>query len=450
MYEFQDDGIAFLRDNPRALLGDEPGLGKSRQLLLAAVPPVLVVAPAMVLDGGVWQDEHKRWTPDLDLRAVSYHSLVQREKTGKGTGTRPLPVPKPEFAGPWGTVILDEAHHIKGRKVAWSLAVGKIKTDRLWMATGTPITNYAFELWSLLRYLWPKDRRFTSYWRWVNTWFRTWQPPWGGTQIQGLHGCTPACKGSNQCEHWVEFNQQNLGDRFLQRLRDDVLTDLPPMTKQDILCPMTPKQASAYKALKRDFITWVDGHEVVAWSKAGLLTKLAKLGTGVASVTGDSDRPDYAGSGKMAQLRSQLDSRGGRPTMVVGHFRTTCDQVEAVCRDLKLEYVVVTGATSKAQRLDAMHRFQAGEVPVLVGSMVLAEGLTLTAADTVIMVEHSWRPSTNQQIVRRVHRIGQTRPVNVIHLRTPDTLDDRMVKVLATKTDQQMRALKVSDFVELV
>ena len=54
---FQREGVDWLIHTLRALLADEPGLGKSAQLLKAAVEPVIIVAPAMVLESGTWDDE---------------------------------------------------------------------------------------------------------------------------------------------------------------------------------------------------------------------------------------------------------------------------------------------------------------------------------------------------------------------------------------------------------
>ena len=99
-FAYQEDGIEWLRRrvaaNGTAYLGDEPGLGKTRQLLLASVEPVLWVAPALVLDSGTITDEVERWTPGLDVTQVPYSSLNARERTPKG-GTRPINRLRPEL-----------------------------------------------------------------------------------------------------------------------------------------------------------------------------------------------------------------------------------------------------------------------------------------------------------------------------------------------------------------
>ncbi len=175
LLDHQHEGIRHFGDFPRALLADEPGLGKSAQALIAAKEPVLICAPAMVLDSGTWDDEIKRWTPGLDATQVSYSMLNTREKTGNGHGTRPTRLLKPELRRPWGTVILDEAHYVKSRDAKWTFAVKALETECLYMLTGTPLPNWAYEAFTLLQLLFPEEakpgRRFGSYWRWVAEWF---------------------------------------------------------------------------------------------------------------------------------------------------------------------------------------------------------------------------------------------------------------------------------------
>lgn len=450
-WSFQDDGIEWLRQRPRALLGDEPGLGKSRQLLMAAEGRTLIVAPAMVLDGGVWEDEVARWRPDLDATLVPYSSITDREKTAKG-GSRPLPRLRPEYRGRWDTVILDESHYIKGRGTTWTEAVQKLKTDRLHQATGTPIPNWAHELFIALRLLHPEEAKpggeFGSYWRWVKKWFTTWQSRHNkhAVDIGGLLRCNKECHSLPTCEHWVEFHRENLGDLFLQRLRDDVLPDLPPLTMQTYEVPMVPAQAKAYKELKKDFITWLEsGREIVAWHKGAQTVKLAKAATGL-----DVLDPEVHASGKLEVLERLLLDRSV-PTLVVAHFRPTVEAIErvAVRRCAKRTAVVMGGMTSGTRR-QRIKDFREGKVDVLVATIdTISEGLTLTQADTVIRVERSYRPSRNEQVIRRIHRIGQDRPVTAIDLVTKGTMDQKIIKLLDAKTDQQMKALRPQDLIPL-
>lgn len=465
--EYQAEGVAWLKERDRAMLGDEPGLGKSRQLLEAAEGETLIIAPAMVHAGGVWNDELATWKPDLDATLVTYTSLNDRARTGKlleatDADGNPLQAVKinnalrPEYRKRWGTVILDESHYIKGRKTKWTLAVNDIKCDRMYLATGTPIPNWAHEIFTSLRLLHPDEARpgklYGSFWKWAKRWFNTYEM-WGGTHVAGLLQCLPSCKRRKYpdvCEHWLAFSEQNLGGVFLQRLRDDVLTDLPPLTQQDLHLPMSPEQKRMYKQLKEDFITWADsGHETMALSKAAQITQLMKLSTGPELLD-----PTYSGkpSPKFAQLCDRVESQA-RPSMCVSHFKKTARLAARYLGKVTGEegVSVIDGDTPMGERKAIIRRFQAGELPVLCATIeTVKEGLTLTAADTVHRLERSWRPTSNEQVIRRLHRLGQKRPVTVLDYMTEKTLDQHVVKLLLSKTDEQMKAVSVREIARLL
>lgn len=454
-YGYQDAGAHFLRETRRAILGDDPGLGKSRQALMAAHGRTLVVAPAMILDAGVWTSEHQLWRPDLDLTQVSYNSLCDVDITEKG-GRSPQPRPRPELRGPWDTVICDEAHYVKTRTTTWTQAVERLQTHRLYLLTGTAIPNWAHEIYMLLKLCHPGDRRFTSYWRWVGEWFHQntvdYSSPKKGIKrppvrvIGGLLSCTnrAGCfdrSPYDPCDHWLEFQAENLADCYLRRVRDDVLDELPPLTEVTLEVPMVAHQRQVYRSLKKNFIAWTDsGVEVVAWNQAAQTTDLLKCATGVELLD-----PDTQASGKLDALSELLAERHGQSTLVACHFRETARQCVARAHAAGLTAVALTGElASKKQRGAIVQAFQAGEFEVLVGSLeLIKEGLNLHRADHCIFVEHSWRPSTNEQAMRRIHRIGQDRPVTVTHLVTAKSFDSRMQTAIAGKTDQQVRALPV-------
>jgi len=438
LWKHQRDGVSWLNKTPRALLADEPGLGKSAQLLLAAKEPVLIIAPAMVLDGGVWDDEIAKWTPGIDAVQTSWSSLAARGQTTNANG-RKISVHtdklRPEYDRKWATVIADEAHYAKNRKAHWTKAFEKLKTDRLFLATGTPIPNWANELYVLAKLLHPGDRDFRAYWPWAQKWFDC-----APTRF------SPMVVGDLKREHtWEDFFQENLGDKFLMRYRDDVL-DLPPLTIKPMKVKMGAKQAQVYKELKKDFITWLEsGTEIVAWNSGAQLVKLCKAATGLEILEQGAGH-----SAKLDALKELLTERD-RPTLVVGHFRDTVAACARVAIALGKKTDLLDGGVPQNRRGEIVRDFQSSKTQVLVATIdTIREGLTLTSADQVIRVERSWRPSSNEQVVRRLHRIGQDRPVSCVDLITDGTVDLRVLDLLKAKTDQQMAILGKNDLRELV
>lgn len=429
LWQHQKEGAAWLRDRGRAILADEPGLGKSATMLAAAREPILVVAPAMVLDSGTWDDEVAKWADGATVMQVPYSSLTKRERTLRG-GTRPTTHLHDHLRREWGTIIADEAHYLKGRKTSWTQAFKALRSEQLFEATGTPLPNWAHEAFVLLQLVYPEKTRpggeLASYWRWAREWFDVAPTRW-----------SPMAVGDLRADRtWAEFQAGTWGDRFRQCLRDDVL-DLPPLTVQPYRVRMGATQRRVYNQLKKDFIAWLDsGTEVVAWNQAAQLVKLLKAGTGLEVLE--------AGAGHSAKLDAvaELLRDRPRPTLVVAHFRDTVAACVRTAQSVGAEARVVDGGTSKGARRDNVRAFQSGSLPVLVATIdTISEGMTLTSADQIIRVERSYRPSRNEQVIRRIHRIGQTRPCLVIDLITEGTMDEKVLRILAAKTDQQMKAI---------
>lgn len=460
---YQVTGRDFLQDRGRALLADEPGLGKSRQLIEASHGRTLVIAPAMVLDGGTWRDEWARWGDGSDrLSSVSFTSLNERTKgNSPNLGTKKAPVyrPRPEYREPYDTLIVDEAHYLKGRATSWVGAIKEMRYEDLYLATGTPFPNWADELFVPLQLLYPHEARpggrFGSYWRWVGEWFNVspsrWDP--NARDVGDLLACDTRClarPAHDPCDHYLEFAAANLGDRYLRRLRDEVLTDLPPLTEQVIETPMTTTQARIYKQLKKDYVAWLgDGTELVAWNDAARHVRLDKVATGLGSFSEGAWKESE--SGKLQRLVGDLNGRS-RPTLVVCYYQDTVDGLSSyVEAKLGLRVATIHGGTSRPARASRVAEFKAGRVDALFATIdTIAEGLTLTQADMCIFVEKGYTPSKVTQAMRRVHRLGQDRPVTVLDYVTPGTIDERKREALFTKSDRQLRHLTAADLAALV
>lgn len=413
----------------------------------------------MVISGGTWVDELTKWAGEraAHFTVVPYSMLNAREKTGK-SGSKPVKKLRPELDHHWDALIVDEAHYTKGRSTSWTWAVEQLakQSDNVLEMTGTPMPNWAHELYSLLRVLRPEDakggRELGSYWRWVEEWFKVSPNPFNnnGQVVGDLKACGFACRKLphwSPCEHYTAFTQANLGEKFLRRLRDECL-DLPPITTQVVHVEMNTNQKRLYRELKTDLITLTDsGEELVAWTNGSKHVLLDRITTSDWLV--DEKTPVPSG-GKFDQLKFDLGGRS-RPTLVLAHYRATVEACVAVARSVGATAQAVHGGVSEGVKAQAVADFKAGKLDVLVGSLeTLAEGLTLTVADMAIFVEMSYKPSRNEQARYRVHRLGQTRPVTIKEYVTVGSLDERKRKLLAEKTDQQMRVLTAAQFRELV
>lgn len=460
--EHQQGDIEFIRSQGRVLLANEPGLGKSRSAIASidSAARKLIIAPGLVITGGTWEDELAKWASDPATYTVAPYSMLNdRVRTGNGSGTKPVQRLRSEYTGHWDAVVVDEAHYTKGRKTSWTWAVQQIckNANVVVTMTGTPIPNWSHELFTILQTLYPEESkpgtRFGSFWRWAGEWFDTTPTRFsnGNPVVGEMKACLVAktdCLSrppDDPCEHYLAFTQANLGERYRRVLRRDCL-DLPPFTEQTVKVPLDTAGKRYYRELKKDFVTNMDGEEVVAWSQGAVNVMLDKITTSPWLLNPEGEPR----GGKLEQLRFDLESRT-RPTLVFAHYRSTVDACVAVANSTGRSAASVHGGTSDKDRAAAISAFKAGRLDVLVGSLeTLAEGLTLTVADTAIFVEKSYKPSRNEQAVYRIYRMGQERAVTVLDYVCPSTVDSKKRDLLATKNDRQMRTLTAAQFAALL
>jgi SNF2 family DNA or RNA helicase len=115
-------------------------------------------------------------------------------------------------------------------------------------------------------------------------------------------------------------------------------------------------------------------------------------------------------------------------------------EVITTLADLLLDFnpVTITGATSTAERSRAVDRFQNDPgTRVFVGQIKAAgTAITLTAAAHIGIVEPSWVPGENEQVIARAWRMGQVRPVLASFLYVPGSLDQRIMRAFRRKASE--------------
>lgn len=458
----QVEDIAWHNRVLRGLLGNEPGLGKSRSAIEATkgCDNVLVVAPAMALASGVWETQLELWSDNPSrYMLVPYSLLAKRVKTwtgGRASSTRPIPAIRDELKQPWDALIIDESHYIKNRDAIWTELLERQakRTPLVLPMTGTPIPNWSHELFTTLRILFPEEskpgERFGSFWRWAEEWFDTTPTRWSSGQksVGKMLECTVACfrlPRGEVCEHYKAFTEANLGPHYRRVFRRDVI-DLPPLTEETVHTPLSPWALKQYRKMKKDFSATVDGETVVAWNQGAKNVMLDKFTVSpwLLNPTGPPR------GGKFDQLELDLSQRS-RATLVVAHHRDVVAACAEVSRRLGLVTGEVHGGTGTVRAGRAIRDFVGGGSQVLVGSLELvAEGHTMTNADMVIFVERSWKSYRNEQAMFRIHRLGQQNPCTVRRYITPGTVDANKERVLREKTEDQIRFMTAAEYTSLL
>lgn len=148
---------------------------------------------------------------------------------------------------------------------------------------------------------------------------------------------------------------------------------------------------------------------------------------------------DVDNSAKLARLVdiAQEAAEEGLKLVVFSYFR---DVLDTVARALFLAlpgavFGPLNGSVPPLERqrmVDDLTRHDGGAA--LVAQIEAGGvGLNIQAASVVVLCEPQWKPTVEAQAIARCHRMGQVRRVQVHRLLLEQTVDQRMLEVLAGK-----------------
>lgn len=434
---YQRTGYKFLASRKRALLADEPGLGKSAQAVVACdelcADQILVLGTAA--SRPVWTREFPKWSirdreivvidsgtvkiPDRKCLVISSYELACR-------------LSEPLMKRAWDVLILDESHYLNNRKATRTKRVYGHKCDAqhgfssradyAWNLTGTPMTKDPSGLWPMFHAHFPeviKNRNgdVRDYWSYV------W---WSCDTYQGPHGVV--IKGGRAPA--MSTMKERFAPHMLRRKAKDVRQELP--TIRHVMLPVNVNKAEIEKLARDEHMKKLMAALEQATSDKerlsillrmeGSLEKFIRKATGMAKVPG-----------VIEWVKDILE--GGLQKIVVFAYHT--EVINQLTEALK-EYnpQVIVGGTSNADRTKAENNFQTNEsARVFIGNILAAgTSITLTAAHMLVMVEADWLPGNNEQAVKRIDRLGQELPCTAYWAHAPNTVDERLTDILRRRT----------------
>ena len=387
LFPFQREGVEKLLRDRRMILADDMGLGKTIQALVAAKAwhqafdlPVIVIAPVSLRDNWLREAE----TVGVAIEVHSWAKVPQSPET--------------DFM-----LIADEAHYAqsggKSKRGQDFLALaGSEHCQATYCLTGTPIKNgrpsNLFPLLQAVRHplACNKSKYEERYCAAHATRWTKWDVT-GAAHLDELHLRTK--------------------DQMLRRLKKEVLRDLPAKTRVLRKAEISTEARRTYDAhfaeLRAEYQRRIGAGEIMGGAEALVLLNHLRHAGSIAKVE------------SAIELAQEVLEQGGQPVLFT-EFLTSAD---ALHKDLGGE--LLTGESTDRQAM--VDRFQAGISKVFVGTIKAGGvGITLTAADTVILVDRPWTSGDAIQAEDRLHRIGQKESVTAIWLQANGT--DEMIDAL--------------------
>ena len=446
-FSHQLEGVEYGLKYDRWFLGDEQGLGKSKQVIdIAVARKVMYGYRFCLIVCGV---NTLKWNWVNEIHTHSKEDAYILGQRRKGTKIRigstkdkledlklmyDIKEPHPYFIitnvesfrdkniadtisdlckkGIIGMCAADEMHKMKNPTAQQTKGFLKcLPYCRIGM-TGTPLMNSPMDLYVILKWLGYESHAFYSF---------------------KQHYCVMGGYGGYEIVGYKNLDQLTAQVReiMLRRLKSEVL-DLPEKIYVDDIVEMDGRQAVMYKeveaGLKADYING----DIDLTNPLSALIRLRQT-TGYPGILSD----EITESAKLDRMEELVENCTSNDEKVL-IFSNWTQMTDAICNKLKSEghkVGVITGETPDSSRQEIVDVFQnSSDLKVLVGTIgAMGTGLTLTAATTVIFLDEPWNKALFDQAVDRAHRIGQKNNITIYSIMCKDTIDERIHNLIYKK-----------------
>ena len=458
---YQADGVAHLeRWDGNALIGDEPGLGKTAQVMAYAFKhrrfPMLAILPKTLLLN--WRREitlmlgsqlrvlivgfvpsqrrlaqllqqyphvHYSRTPlaGYDVTLINYDIVARNQTDLESVG--------------YDYVVVDESHKIKNAKAARTRAILRLVTGReevkhkrnewrmlhdgvrsVTFMSGTPMVNRPSELWTTVSTIADWVPVFSNFFKFASRYCNAHKTRFGWD--------------FNGHSNEAELHQLLTDTIMIRRLKADVLRELPAKTFVTVPLEFDRREYDAVAAAFEGRGDWKQG-----------MQKLVQYGGNPAqsdeAIVAINKCREIAGYAKLASaIEWILDYvEEGRKLVVFAHHQKMVDQITAEVKAAGVGVRMIRGGVGLEARAQAAQDFQQDpDVKVIVLNIASAGfGITLTAASACAFVQLPWTPGDLIQAADRVHRIGQLDNVTVYNLVAEGTVEEQIGDMIVAKAE---------------
>ena len=410
----QKEAIEKLVGSRRFILADDMGLGKTTSTIIAALETgakkILIICPASLKinwereianysDRPCYIAEGKKFSTEADFVIVNY-DILKNFHDPKDKENSLLVQSNFEL------VILDEAHMVSNAQAQRTKIINDFVKNikRVWLLTGTPMTSRPINYYNLLNIIEsPVAQNWMAY---AIRYCQGFQFRAGKRKVWNVTGAS---------------NLEELRDRtskqILRRLKEEVL-DLP----DKIITPVYLRTSSKeYKDLMGEYYDWLKNKTEESSSLTIQFSKLMKVRKVIANEK-VKETIEFA--------QNIVDQ--GKKVIIFTNFT---DTLQLIHNHFGKESVYLDGSCNKVQRQYAVDQFQENEkIKVFVGNLKAAGvGLTLTAAEVVIMNDLSFVPAEHAQAEDRAYRYGQKNNVLVYYPIFENTIEGVIYDILNKK-----------------
>lgn len=455
-YDHQVEGVMYGLENDSFLLGDDQGLGKSKQIIDIAMcrklkegmKHCLIICgingtkynwaeevkihsdedswvlgtrftkrkPIKIIEGGT-----KEKLEDLENIPHQFFWITNIEtlrggayKEGKGKSAKyrfPIAEKIQELCdkGIIGMVAFDEAHKAKNPESMQGRALLSIHAPHPIPMSGTFFLNNPLDLYLPLKWAGFEDHSYYAY---------------------KQHYCVMGGFGGKEIVGYKNLDELRtmMATVMLRRTKGDVL-DLPPKVHVNEYVELTPEQKKLYKEVKEQIVDNLDKIKLSPDPLSEML-RLRQV-TGYPGLISSS----VVTSAKMDRLEEIVEDivESGEKAIIYSQWSEMTNYIRNRLKRFNPAYI--TGEVKAEERMAEVNRLQTDpNCKIIIGTIgAMGTGLTLTAAQTVIFMDEPWNRGIKDQAEDRAHRIGTTGTVRIVTLITKDTVDEGVYNLVQKK-----------------
>lgn len=460
LFDYQKLAAKRIHEQRSVLLADQPGLGKTLEVLGAleldglftGFANVLILTP-IINAQTTWRDSIVRWVQDkydVNLVDVSRGTAAKKAKQFESLAGMNIVLANHDALArvpqihelKYDAVIVDESHMVLPIKDArkptkfWQyLNIVQYGDNPIKVAiSGTPDRGKLENRYGTWKFLHPQEVK--TRWEWLEQNFFITEQRVSKTrtvkQVSGLKS-----QGS-----WLERDKQWM----IRRTKAEVLPQLPPKRYVDVEIELGNEQRIAYFAKQMESVKEIYEKPEGVSSPAAMLFALRarQLATCSWVLDGESPVPVHGGpSAKLDWLLEWLDGRGfiesdafadnSAQVVIVSQFSKVLHWLKEELNARGIDCAVLDGGASDSNRVSIQERFQSGALRIVLLSGSMGVGINLDKADDLIMLDSPYDPDRIEQIEDRVHRASSNHHVTIWNLIAVDTIDQAIMEKVSKR-----------------
>jgi SWI/SNF-related matrix-associated actin-dependent regulator of chromatin subfamily A-like protein 1 len=415
--DHQKIAVEKLLANNKFILADDMGLGKTTSAVIASLESkarkILIVCPASLKinwereirnysDRKVLIVEGRKWGSTFDYYIINYDIIKNYHTTDKSEDSDDY---KLLVNANFDLAIVDEAHYISNATANRTRLLNDVleTIPKVWLLTGTPMTSRPINYFNLLKIV---ESPLTLNWQsYVRRYCKGYQFNVGNRKVWNTSGA------SNLDE--LRERTKNL---VLRRMKTDIL-DLPEKIVTPVFVELTSKMYDEELEEFTRISTDKKNEETISVT----LNRLMKIRQLIA----------YEKIPFTCELIDKCLEQG-KKVIVLTNFTMSLDMIH---EKYKKNSVTLDGRMNKDKRQENVDRFQNDDkIKVFIGNIKAAGvGITLTAAEVVIMNDLSFVPADHSQGEDRAYRYGQKNSVLVYYPVFENTVEKIIYNILQKK-----------------